>query len=126
MIATSTSLAINKTLYRKLPYDPVKDFTAIALVAAVPFALIVNPQLPVKSLADFIAYARSNPGLAYGSAREGHPPPLRAPAHRRRQGEGARRDHAEAGRRRARYSDTGGGRPSRLRAGGLAGHRGAR
>ena len=46
LMATSTTLAINKTLYKKLPYDPVKDFTPIALVAAVPFALIVNPQIP--------------------------------------------------------------------------------
>ena len=38
MIATSTTLAINKTLYKKLPYDPVKDFAPISLVAAVPFA----------------------------------------------------------------------------------------
>jgi tripartite-type tricarboxylate transporter receptor subunit TctC len=73
LIATSTTLAINKTLYRKLPYDPVRDFTPIALVAAVPFALIVNPQLPVKTLAEFIAYAKSNPGLAYGSAGNGSP-----------------------------------------------------
>ena len=73
LLATSTTLAINKTLYRKLPYDPVKDFAPIALVAAVPFALIVNPQLPVKTLADFIAYAKSKPGLAYGSAGNGSP-----------------------------------------------------
>jgi len=73
LIATSTTLAINKTLYKKLPYDPVKDFTPIALLAAVPFALIVNPQLPVKTLAEFIAYAKSNPGLAYGSAGIGSP-----------------------------------------------------
>ena len=46
LMATSTTLAMNKTLYKKLPYDPVKDFTPIALVAPVPFALIVNPQLP--------------------------------------------------------------------------------
>ena len=78
MIATSTTLAINKTLYRKLPYDPVKDFTAIALLAAVPFALIVNPQLPVKTLAEFIAYAKSNPGLTYGSAGNGSPQHLGA------------------------------------------------
>ena len=46
LMATSTTLAINKTLYKKLPYDPVKDFTPIALVAAVPFALIINPSIP--------------------------------------------------------------------------------
>jgi tripartite-type tricarboxylate transporter receptor subunit TctC len=73
LLATSTTLAINKTLYRKLPYDPVKDFTPIALVAAVPFALIVNPSLPVKTLAEFIAYAKAHPGLAYGSAGNGSP-----------------------------------------------------
>jgi len=78
LMATSTTLAINKALYRKLPYDPVKDFTPISLVAAVPFALIVNPQLPVKTLAEFIAYAKSNPGLAYGSAGNGSPQHLGA------------------------------------------------
>src|SRR4029077_14048140 len=67
MIATSTTLAINKTLYKKLPYDPVKDFTPVALVAAVPFALIINPQIPANTLSEFIAYAKSKPGLAYGS-----------------------------------------------------------
>jgi tripartite-type tricarboxylate transporter receptor subunit TctC len=78
-MATSTTLAINKTLYRKLPYDPVKDFTPIALLAGVPFALIINPMLPVKSLAEFIAYAKSKPGeLAYGSAGNGSPQHLGA------------------------------------------------
>jgi tripartite-type tricarboxylate transporter receptor subunit TctC len=78
LMATSTTLAINKTLYKKLPYDPVKDFTPIALVAAVPFALIVNPQIPSKTLAEFIAYAKSMPGLAYGSAGNGSPQHLGA------------------------------------------------
>jgi tripartite-type tricarboxylate transporter receptor subunit TctC len=74
LMATSTTLAINKTLYRQLPYDPVADFTPIALVAAVPFALVVNPSLPVKSLSEFIAYAKSKPGeLSYGSAGNGSP-----------------------------------------------------
>src|ERR1700712_2164020 len=67
LMATSTTLAINKTLYKKLPYDPAKDFAPIGLVAGVPFALIVNPDIPAKNLAEFIAYAKSNPGLAYGS-----------------------------------------------------------
>jgi len=78
LMATSTTLAINKTLYRKLPYDPVKDFAPIALVAAVPFALIVNPSLPANSLQEFVAYARSTPGLAYGSAGNGSPQHLGA------------------------------------------------
>src|SRR4051794_17955912 len=79
LMATSTTLAINKTLYKKLPYDPAKDFTPIALLAGVPFALIVNPALPAKTLGDFIAYARSRPAeLAYGSAGNGSPQHLGA------------------------------------------------
>jgi tripartite-type tricarboxylate transporter receptor subunit TctC len=78
LLATSTTLAINKALYRKLAYDPVRDFTPIALVAGVPFALVVSPSLPVKTLREFIAYANSNPGLAYGSAGNGSPQHLGA------------------------------------------------
>jgi tripartite-type tricarboxylate transporter receptor subunit TctC len=78
LMATSTTLAINKTLYKKLPYDPVKDFAPIALVAGVPFALIVNPTVPARTLAEFIAYAKSKPGLAYGSAGNGSPQHLGA------------------------------------------------
>jgi tripartite-type tricarboxylate transporter receptor subunit TctC len=78
LLATSTTLAINKTLYKNLPYDPVKDFTPIALVAGVPFALIINPQVPAKTLPEFIAYAKSRPGLAYGSAGNGSPQHLGA------------------------------------------------
>jgi len=78
LLATSTTLAINKTLYKNLPYDPVKDFTPIALVAGVPFALIVNPSIPAKTLSEFIAYAKSRPGLAYGSAGNGSPQHLGA------------------------------------------------
>src|SRR5215472_1340725 len=73
LIATSTTLAINKTLYKKLPYDPVIDFAPISLVAAIPFCLIINPSIPAKTLAEFIAYAKANPGLAYGSAGNGTP-----------------------------------------------------
>src|SRR5258705_7186156 len=78
LMATSTTLAINKTLYKRLPYDPLKDFAAIALVAGVPFALIINPAIPAKSLPEFIAYAKSKPGLAYGSAGNGSPQHLGA------------------------------------------------
>ena len=78
LLATSTTLAINKTLYKKLPYDPVKDFAPISLVAEVPFALIVNPLIPAKTLSEFVAYARANPGLAYGSAGNGSPQHLGA------------------------------------------------
>jgi tripartite-type tricarboxylate transporter receptor subunit TctC len=72
LMATSSTLAIDKALYRKLPYDPVHDFAPIAPVTRVPFALIVNPSLPA-SLPDFAAYAKANPGLAYGSVGNGSP-----------------------------------------------------
>src|ERR1700755_3052771 len=78
LMATSTTLAINKTLYKKLPYDPVKDFSPIALIAGVPFALIINPTIPAKSLSEFIDYAKAKPGLAYGSAGPGSPQHLGA------------------------------------------------
>src|SRR5256886_7908600 len=78
LMATSTTLAINKTLYKKLPYDPVKDFAPVGLVAGVPFALIVNPTIPANTLAEFIAYAKSKPGLGYGSAGNGSPQHLGA------------------------------------------------
>lgn len=78
LIATSTTLAINKMLYKKLPYDPAQDFAPIGLIAGVPFALIVNPAIPAKNLTEFIAYAKSKPGLAYGSAGNGSPQHLGA------------------------------------------------
>lgn len=86
LTATSTTLAINKALYRKLPYDPVTDFTPIAPVARVPFALVVNPTLPMKTLAELTAYAKANPGLAYGSAGNGSPHHLGAEMLRERLG----------------------------------------
>src|SRR5882672_3635270 len=66
------TLAVNAAIYKKLPYDPVKSFSPVCLMAIVPSVLVVNPSLPVTSAADLIAYARANPGkLAYGSAGSG-------------------------------------------------------
>jgi tripartite-type tricarboxylate transporter receptor subunit TctC len=57
---------------RKLPYDAIKDFTAIAMVGGTPNILVVPPSLPVKTLPEFIAYAKANPGkLSYGSSGPG-------------------------------------------------------
>jgi tripartite-type tricarboxylate transporter receptor subunit TctC len=57
---------------RKLPYDPIKDFTPIGMIGGTPNVLVVNAALPVKTLAEFIAYLRKNPGkLSYGSAGQG-------------------------------------------------------
>jgi tripartite-type tricarboxylate transporter receptor subunit TctC len=69
---SSTALAINKTLYKKLDYDAVKDFEPIALAADAPNLLLVNPKLPINSVSEFIAYAKKNPGkLNFTSAGSG-------------------------------------------------------
>jgi tripartite-type tricarboxylate transporter receptor subunit TctC len=57
---------------RKVPYDPIKDFTPIGMIGATPNVLIVNSQVPVKNMKEFIDYARKNPGkLSYGTAGQG-------------------------------------------------------
>jgi tripartite-type tricarboxylate transporter receptor subunit TctC len=64
--------AINPTLYGKVPYDPVKDFAPVALVAQVPNVLVVNPSLPVKSVKELIELARAKPGaLNFASGSTG-------------------------------------------------------
>lgn len=71
LMATSTTLAINPSIYRSLPYDPVKDFVPIAMVASVPFVLVVNPaQMPVASVTELIAFVRQRQ-LSYASAGKG-------------------------------------------------------
>ncbi len=68
LIGTSTTMAVNINVYKKLSYDPIRDLVPIALVAGVPFVLVVNPALPVKSLADLSRYAKTLPaGLTYAS-----------------------------------------------------------
>lgn len=66
------TLAVNPYIFPKLPYDPVKDFRPISLLAKVPSLYLVRPDLPVANLKEFIAYAKKNPGkLNYGSAGNG-------------------------------------------------------
>ena len=61
-IATAETMALNPFLMKSVPYDPLKDFAAIGLMDDFPFTLTVNPQLPVKSVNDFVTYARANQG----------------------------------------------------------------
>ena len=61
-----SSLAIDVTLYKSLPYDPAKDLALVALIARVPFVLVVSPSLPVNSVEDLIKLAKERP-LSYGS-----------------------------------------------------------
>lgn len=65
--------AINRGLYRNLPYDPVKDFVPVTLVASAPLLVVVHPSLPVKSVQELIALAKTKPGkLAFSSAGSGN------------------------------------------------------
>ena len=68
LITTNTTHAANEHLYKKLPYDPVKDFAAITLLGKGGQIMVVNPKLPVNSVSDFVALARREPGkLTFGS-----------------------------------------------------------
>ena len=72
LLLAASSLAINPSLYRNMPFDPVKDLTAIAELIRTPNVLAVNPALPVRTTAELIAYAKANPGkLNYGSSGNG-------------------------------------------------------
>ena len=74
LMATVGTHAINPALYKKLGYDAVRDFTPVALVAAAPLAIVVQPSLAADSLASLLALARRTPGkLAFGSAGNGTP-----------------------------------------------------
>jgi tripartite-type tricarboxylate transporter receptor subunit TctC len=70
MMATSGTMAMNPTLYKKLPYEPGKDLILAALIAHVPFVLVVNPALPVHSVADLVKLAKERQ-LTYGSGGAG-------------------------------------------------------
>ncbi|MBC7782175.1 MAG: tripartite tricarboxylate transporter substrate binding protein [Proteobacteria bacterium] len=72
LLGATTTHGINPVL-QKLPYDPLKDFAPVSLVATIPHVLVVNPTLPAATLAEFIKYAKGKPGLTYGSAGTGSP-----------------------------------------------------
>lgn len=75
LLLTHSSLAFNATYYNKLPYDTLKDFAPISLVAEQPFLFAVHPSLPVKTVAQLIALAKKNPGqIAYSSGGAGSGP----------------------------------------------------
>jgi tripartite-type tricarboxylate transporter receptor subunit TctC len=79
LMATVGTQAINPALYKSLPYDAVRDFTPIALVAVAPVVIVANPALQASSLAELVALAKSMPGkLNYGSAGPGTPGHLTA------------------------------------------------
>src|SRR5262249_46456325 len=74
VMAGSASLATTVTIYKKLPYDSTKDFAPLALITRIPFVLVVNPALPIRSVAELIQYAKAKPAhLSYASGGPGSP-----------------------------------------------------
>ena len=61
-MTTNTTQSANPSLYKELRYDPIKDFTPIVLTGELPFALVINNDVPARNLKEFVAYVRANPG----------------------------------------------------------------
>ncbi|MBS78934.1 MULTISPECIES: Bug family tripartite tricarboxylate transporter substrate binding protein [Variovorax] len=79
VLYNTSSIVMSPALYRSLPYDLNRDFAPVALTATVPLALVVNNDLPVRNVKEFVAYAKAHPGkLSYGSAGSGSPTHLAA------------------------------------------------
>src|SRR5690242_14543334 len=77
LLVTASTIALNSVLYKRVPYDPVRDFSPITLAATAPNILVVDPKLPINSVADLIAAARAKPGaLSYGTPGIGTSPHL--------------------------------------------------
>ncbi len=77
ILMAASTLAINPVMYKKVPYDPVRDFAPITQAASLPNVLVVHPSLPVKSVAELIAYAKRRPGeLNFASAGIGTSPQM--------------------------------------------------
>jgi tripartite-type tricarboxylate transporter receptor subunit TctC len=77
LLLSTGSYTINSVLQPKLPYDFVKDLTPVALIATLPFLLVVNPQVPANSLKELVALAKAQPKkLNYASSGNGTPPHL--------------------------------------------------
>jgi tripartite-type tricarboxylate transporter receptor subunit TctC len=71
-VTAASIIVLNPMLYKKLSYDPVRDFRMLALITDLPVVMEVHPSLPVKTVAEFVAFAKANPGkLNFGSAGTG-------------------------------------------------------
>jgi tripartite-type tricarboxylate transporter receptor subunit TctC len=74
MLSASSEVSMNVVLFKKMPYDPVRDLQPVTLVGTTPPILLAHPSLPVKSVQELIAFARAKPGvLSYGSIGTGTP-----------------------------------------------------
>src|SRR6476659_137382 len=77
IMAISTGFMVNPSLYAKVPYDPLKDFSAVSLVAVSPNVVVVNPQVPAKTLSELVQLIRDNPGkYSYAGPGVGSTPHL--------------------------------------------------
>jgi tripartite-type tricarboxylate transporter receptor subunit TctC len=77
ILFVSSSFVVNPSLYPKIPYDPFKDFAPITVAGDAPNALLVNPAVPAKTVAELVDYIKKNPGkVSYGSAGTGTTPHL--------------------------------------------------
>lgn len=77
VLVISTGFMVNPSLYAKVPYDPIKDFAPITLIAASPNVLVVNPEVPAKSVKELIALIKANPGkYSYAQPALGSTPHL--------------------------------------------------
>jgi tripartite-type tricarboxylate transporter receptor subunit TctC len=73
LLAVSITFSITPSLYKSLPFDPFKDLLPLTMFASSPFILLINPSVPIKSVREFIAYAKSRPGqLNFGSGGVGN------------------------------------------------------
>ena len=72
VVGSSGTMAVNPSLYSKLPYHPIKDFEPVSILSVVPLFLAVNPAFPAQTAADLVKYAKAHPGkVNYGSAGNG-------------------------------------------------------
>jgi len=79
LVTSGGAMTVDPFLYPNLPYDTQRDLTPVASLAIVRVFLVINPSVPAKTLGEFVAYARANPGkLSYGSAGSGSSPHLAA------------------------------------------------
>jgi tripartite-type tricarboxylate transporter receptor subunit TctC len=78
LMGYNAEIAINRSLFKSMPYDPQKAFTPVTIVGTTPMILVVNPSVPAKTLAELINLARSGTPLSYGSAGNGSTPHLGA------------------------------------------------
>jgi tripartite-type tricarboxylate transporter receptor subunit TctC len=72
LVVAGSMIVLNPLLYKKLSYDPARDFRMLALITEVPVVMEVHPSVPARTVAEFVAYAKQNPGkLSFGSAGTG-------------------------------------------------------